>query len=113
MTETAILGSLPGVSITSSSLPEDEKLAALEGLWEQLKSAGIPSQKPDAVAKAVCYLIASGKTAAGKGLCVHAGDVLDLEAEFAKSRPDWVKQNLGYLLKGDGAVWDLNETKVE
>ncbi len=106
MTETPLLGSLPGVSISSSSLPRSQKTQALEQLWEQLKSSGIPSQKPEAVAQAVCYLFASGNTAVGKGLCVQGGDVIDLEAELATSRPEWVRKNLAYLLKGEGAVWN-------
>lgn len=100
MTETPLLGSLPGLSVDTSSRTE------LQAIWGQIKSSGLPAQGPDVVARAVCYLIGQGIQAAGQGLFVQGGEVFDIEDGLAKARPAWLSQRMAYLLKGDGAVWE-------
>ncbi|KIW30207.1 uncharacterized protein PV07_05966 [Cladophialophora immunda] len=99
MTETSLLASLPGVDVKADTNDD------LEVLWKQMQDMGIPSQKPDVVADAICYLINQGAAAAGKGLFVQGGEVFDLEKELAVARPDWLSQRMGYMLTEKGAVW--------
>lgn len=101
MTETSILGSMPGQNVDPASKEE------LQALWDQLRSAGVPAQGPRFVAQTVCYLIGRGIEASGQGLFVQGGEVFNIEEELAKSRPAWLSQKMAYVLgEGGGAAWE-------
>lgn len=100
MTETPLLGTLPAISKKGSlSAPE------LESLFDTLKGAGIPSQKPDTVAEAIKYLAERGIEAAGMGLFVQGGEIINLEEELVRTTPEWLNERMSYLVNNQGAVW--------
>lgn len=84
---------------------ETTKQEALEELWAQLRAAGIPSQTPEVVAKAVCYLASRGQSATGVGLFVQGSEVIDIEGELARARPDWLSAKMSFMLQGEKPVW--------
>jgi hypothetical protein len=103
MTETPLLGTLPDVRQAMNGQAADEE--GLQTLFANLRSNGIPSQRPDIVAQAILYLIEQGKGAAGLGLLVQGGEVIELESELQRSTPEWLAQKMQYLLHSEDPVW--------
>lgn len=100
MTETPLLAALPGKDQSSTSKEE------LEVLWAELRSSGIPSQSPDIVAQAVCYLARCGRKAGGVGLFVQGSEVIDIERELITARPEWLSRKMTYLVGTEKPVWE-------
>jgi short-subunit dehydrogenase len=103
MTETPLLGTLPDIREAMNGKAADEE--SLQALFANLRSIGIPSQEPDTVAQAILYLIEQGDGAAGLGLLVQGGEVIDLESELQRTRPEWLTQRMEYLLRSEAPVW--------
>jgi hypothetical protein len=103
MTETPLLETLPAISNKgfkgSLSVPE------LESLFDNLKGAGIPSQKPDVVGKAIKYLAERGIDASGVGLFVQGGEIINIEEELVRTMPEWLNERMSYLVNKQGPVW--------
>jgi hypothetical protein len=104
MTETPLLAVLPNIQQSDDTEPDPTE-ETLQSLYAGLRDSGIPSQKPNTVALAIAYLVERGTQAAGKGLYVQGGEVIDLEDELARTRPEWLRQKMGYLLGSEGAIW--------
>lgn len=70
-----------------------------------LAKAGVPINKPESVALAVCWLLDQGVKGNGKGILVQADTFVDVEAGLAKSREAWMGKEMMDLFRGGrGAV---------
>ncbi|KNG52254.1 NAD(P)-binding protein [Stemphylium lycopersici] len=65
-----------------------------------LAKAGVPINKPESVALAVCWLLDQGIKANGMGILVQADTFVDVEAGLAKSREAWMGKEMVDLFRG-------------
>ncbi|KAH8730103.1 hypothetical protein GQ44DRAFT_607385 [Phaeosphaeriaceae sp. PMI808] len=69
-----------------------------------MAKAGVPINKPESIALAVCWLFNQGKAGNGAGIFVQADRFADLERGLATSREQWMgKEMLGLFRGGRGA----------
>ncbi|KAF5026583.1 hypothetical protein F66182_1309 [Fusarium sp. NRRL 66182] len=108
----AVSGVCPGLTQTAmiqTLLDENEDTKAslddrLSALFNKLSSAGIPTQRPEVVAKAVAYLAGQGLKVAGHALYVQAGEVIEVEKEMEKSTPKWLSDKMRFMYP-DEELW--------
>ncbi|KAF2117728.1 hypothetical protein BDV96DRAFT_597615 [Lophiotrema nucula] len=69
-----------------------------------MASHGVPLNKPESIALAVCWLFNKGLKANGAGIFIQADKFVDLERGLAKSREQWMsKEMLDLFRSGRGA----------
>lgn len=82
----------------------------------EMKGRGVPVNKAESVALAVCWLCDAGMEGNGKGLLVQADRVADLEVGIAKGRELWMGREMLELFRGgrDKDVFEMRakETKL-
>jgi hypothetical protein len=66
----------------------------------EMAKAGVPINRPEAVALAVCWLLNEGVKANGAGIFVQADRFADLERGLAKSREAWMGKEMLELFRG-------------
>jgi hypothetical protein len=69
-------------------------------LAKQMAEAGVPINRPEAVALAVCWLFNEGVKANGAGIFVQAEKFVDLERGLARSREVWMGREMLDLFRG-------------
>ncbi|KAJ4365287.1 hypothetical protein N0V83_008906 [Neocucurbitaria cava] len=71
----------------------------------EMAKVGVPINKPESIALAVCWLLNEGKKGNGAGIFVQADRFADLERGLAKSRESWMGREMLDLFRGTrGAV---------
>jgi hypothetical protein len=66
----------------------------------QIAKAGVPVNKPESIALAVCWLFNEGKAGNGAGIFVQADRFADLEKGLATSRESWMGREMLELFRG-------------
>ncbi len=87
-------------------------------LAKQMAEAGVPINRPEAVALAVCWLFNEGLKANGAGIFVQAEKFADLERGLARSREAWMGREMLGLYRGGSrapvfAPLELQDGKVK
>ncbi|KAF2797947.1 NAD(P)-binding protein [Melanomma pulvis-pyrius CBS 109.77] len=67
---------------------------------KEMAGHGVPLNKPESIALAVCWLFDQGITANGAGIFVQADKFVDLERGLAKSREQWMGKEMLELFRG-------------
>jgi NAD(P)-dependent dehydrogenase (short-subunit alcohol dehydrogenase family) len=65
-----------------------------------MASHGVPLNKPESIALAVCWLLNEEMAANGAGIFIQADKFLDLERGLAKSREQWMGREMLDLFRG-------------
>ena len=66
----------------------------------QIAKAGVPVNKPESIALAVCWLLNEGKAGNGAGIFVQADQFVNLEKGLAESRESWMGKEMLDLFRG-------------
>ena len=91
----------PAITVTpilSSSNREQGKTP--EEHAKAMASHGVPLNKPESIALAVCWLFDQGMAANGAGIFVQADKFTNLERGLAKSRELWMGKEMLDLFRG-------------
>lgn len=67
---------------------------------EEMAGHGVPLNKPESIALAVCWLVDQGMAANGAGIFVQADKFTDLERGLAKTREQWMGKEMLDLFRG-------------
>lgn len=67
---------------------------------KEMAKVGVPINKVESIALAVCWLFNEGKAANGAGIFVQADRFVDLERGLAKSRESWMGKEMLELFRG-------------
>ncbi|KAF2872596.1 hypothetical protein BDV95DRAFT_542803 [Massariosphaeria phaeospora] len=106
----------PGITTTPMITTTSILAPAAQGLEQQqaheifskdLAARGVPVNKPETVAAAVCWLFNEGMAASGAGILVQADNCMDWEARLAKTRTQWMGEEMLELYKGGRKVSSL------
>ncbi|KAF2710647.1 NAD(P)-binding protein [Pleomassaria siparia CBS 279.74] len=92
----------PAITVTpilaSSNRELDEKTP--DAYAKEMAGHGVPLNKPESIALAVCWLFDQGMKANGAGIFVQADKFADLERGLAKSRQQWMGKEMLDLFRG-------------
>ncbi|KAF1849982.1 NAD(P)-binding protein [Cucurbitaria berberidis CBS 394.84] len=66
----------------------------------EMAKIGVPINKSESIALAVCWLFNGGKSANGAGIFVQADRFVDLERGLAKTREQWMTKEMLDLFRG-------------
>lgn len=96
--DTATLGiavSVVAPAITLTPIVSARKEGQSLDDWADLfRKQGVPINDPRDVAQSVVWLMGLGMKGNGKGLLIQASRVADLEAGIAKTRKDWMSEEM-------------------
>ncbi|KAF2742387.1 NAD(P)-binding protein [Sporormia fimetaria CBS 119925] len=67
---------------------------------QEMNRMGVPINKPESIALAVCWLFNEGMAANGAGIFVQADKYTDLERGLAKTREQWMSKEMLDLFRG-------------
>ncbi|OAL48870.1 NAD(P)-binding protein [Pyrenochaeta sp. DS3sAY3a] len=70
----------------------------------KMAEVGVPINKPESIALAVCWLFDQGNAGNGAGVFVQGGKFVDLERGLAKSRAAWMGKEMLDLFRGGRAA---------
>jgi hypothetical protein len=91
----------PGITVTPILTANNRRMAAPPDVYAaEMAKAGVPINKPESVALAVCWLLNEGAKANGAGIFVQADRFVDLERGLAKSREAWMGKEMLELFRG-------------
>ena len=91
----------PAITVTPILTANNTKLAMQPDAYaKQMAEAGVPINRPEAVALAVCWLFNEGSKANGAGIFIQADRFADLETGLAKSRQAWMGKEMLDLFRG-------------
>ncbi len=92
----------PAITVTpilnSSNRETDGKTP--DAYAKEMAGHGVPLNKPESIALAVCWLFDQGIAANGAGIFVQADKFVDLERGLAKSREQWMGKEMLELFRG-------------
>jgi hypothetical protein len=89
----------PGITITPM-VTANNGTSSPERFAAQIAKAGVPVNKPESIALAVCWLLNEGKAGNGAGIFVQADRFVDLEKGLAGSRERWMGKEMLDLFRG-------------
>jgi NAD(P)-dependent dehydrogenase (short-subunit alcohol dehydrogenase family) len=91
----------PGITVTPILTANNRRMAAAPDVYaREMAKVGVPINKPQSVALAVCWLFDQGMAANGAGIFVQADRFVDLERGLAKSREQWMGKEMLDLFRG-------------
>jgi hypothetical protein len=94
----------PAITITPILSINREAGKTAEAHAKEMVGHGVPVNKAESVALAVCWLMNEGMKANGAGIFVQADRFVDLEKGLAKSRESWMgKEMLELFRRGRNA----------
>jgi NAD(P)-dependent dehydrogenase (short-subunit alcohol dehydrogenase family) len=89
----------PGITMTPI-LRINRDLTSIQEWATQMKKHGVPINKAETIALAVCYLIDGGMRSNGKGLLIQEDEIAELESGIAKTRKLWMGERMLKLFRG-------------
>lgn len=89
----------PGITLTPI-ISGRQPGQSLQDWAEKMRAQGVPINSPEEVARSVVWLMGLGAEGNGKGLLVQAGRSADLEAGIAKTRGQWMGEEMLRLFRG-------------
>lgn len=93
----------PGITVTPILTATNAPLGhhvQPEAYASEMAKQGVPINKPESVALAVCWLVNEGIKANGAGIMVQADRFADVERGLARSREAWMGKEMMGLFKG-------------
>ena len=92
----------PAITVTPILTANNPSLGAVppDAYARDMARAGVPINKPESIALAVCWLLNEGMQANGAGIFVQADKFADLERGLAKSREVWMGKEMLDLFRG-------------
>ncbi|EOA81156.1 uncharacterized protein SETTUDRAFT_182182 [Exserohilum turcica Et28A] len=92
----------PAITVTPILLANNPFIGATspDTYAADMEKAGVPINKPESIALAVCWLLNEGQKANGAGIFVQANKFWDLERGLAKSREAWMGKEMLALFRG-------------
>jgi hypothetical protein len=91
----------PAITVTPILTANNRRMAAPPDVYaKEMSALGVPINKPESIALAVCWLFDQGKKGNGAGIFVQADKFADLERGLAKSREAWMGKEMLDLFRG-------------
>ncbi|USP76476.1 uncharacterized protein yc1106_03750 [Curvularia clavata] len=93
----------PGITVTPILTANNPSLGTSvlpETYANNMAKVGVPINKPESIALAVCWLVNEGIKANGAGIMVQADRFADVERGLAKSREAWMGREMLDLFRG-------------
>ena len=91
----------PAITVTPILTANNPRMAAPPDVYaREMAKVGVPINKPESIALAVCWLFDQGAGANGAGIFVQADKFWDLERGLAKSREQWMGKEMLQLFRG-------------
>lgn len=91
----------PAITVTPILTANNRRMAAAPEVYaSEMAKVGVPINKPESIALAVCWLFNEGKKGNGAGIFVQADQFADLERGLAKSREQWMGKEMLDLFRG-------------
>ncbi|KAJ4344001.1 hypothetical protein N0V95_006457 [Ascochyta clinopodiicola] len=95
----------PGITTTPILTANNKRLnASPEDYSREMAANGVPINKPESIALAVCWLFNEQSKANGAGLLIQGDKFADLERGLAKSREQWMGKDMLALFRGGRAA---------
>ncbi|KAL6707921.1 hypothetical protein ACN47E_003595 [Coniothyrium glycines] len=95
----------PAITVTPILTGNNRKLNVNAEVYARdMAKVGVPINKPESIALAVCWLFDQGTGANGAGIFVQADQFCDLERGLAKSREQWMGKEMLALFRGGRAA---------
>ncbi|KAF2202000.1 NAD(P)-binding protein [Delitschia confertaspora ATCC 74209] len=82
------------------STGEEKSKKSPEQHTKEMAAQGIPINKPESIALAVCYLFNAGIKANGAGIFIQSDRFWDMERGLAKTREQWMSKEMLDLFRG-------------
>ena len=89
----------PAITITPILAINREAGKSAEDHAKDMVGHGVPVNKAESVALAVCWLMNEGMKANGAGIFIQADRFMDLERGLAKSRESWMGKEMLELFR--------------
>ncbi|KAF1346362.1 hypothetical protein EJ07DRAFT_160534 [Lizonia empirigonia] len=94
----------PGITTTPILTVNNKRLnASPEDYSREMAAKGVPINKPESIALAVCWLLNEQSKANGAGLLIQGNKFADLERGLATSREQWMGKEMLALFRGGRA----------
>lgn len=91
----------PAITVTPILTGNNRRMAASPDVYaSEMAKVGVPINKAESIALAVCWLFNEGKKGNGAGIFVQADRFTDLERGLAKSREQWMGKEMLDLFRG-------------
>ncbi|KAF1940792.1 NAD(P)-binding protein [Clathrospora elynae] len=91
----------PAITVTPILTANNPRIAAPPDVYaKEMAKAGVPINKPESIALAVCWLFNEGEKGNGAGIFIQADRFSDLERGLAKSREMWMGKEMLELFRG-------------
>ncbi|KAF2625291.1 NAD(P)-binding protein [Macroventuria anomochaeta] len=91
----------PGITVTPILTSNNRRLSAPPDVYaKEMAAKGVPINKPESIALAVCWLFNEQSKANGAGLLIQGDKFADLERALAKSREQWMGKEMLALFRG-------------
>jgi hypothetical protein len=91
----------PAITVTPILTANNRRMAAPPDVYaREMAKVGVPINKAESIALAVCWLFNEGKAGNGSGIFVQSDRFTDLERGLAKSREQWMGKEMLDLFRG-------------
>jgi NAD(P)-dependent dehydrogenase (short-subunit alcohol dehydrogenase family) len=91
----------PAITVTPILTGNNRKMAAAPDVYaKEMAKAGVPINKVESIALAVCWLFNEELKGSGAGIFIQADRFSDLERGLAKSREQWMGKEMLELFRG-------------
>ncbi|KAF2847956.1 putative oxidoreductase,short chain dehydrogenase [Plenodomus tracheiphilus IPT5] len=91
----------PAITVTPILTANNRSMAASPDVYaREMAKVGVPINKAEDIALAVCWLFDQGDAGNGAGVFVQGGKFADLESGLAKSREVWMGKEMLELFRG-------------
>jgi len=95
----------PAITVTPILTANNRRLGGpAESYAKEMAAKGVPINKPESIALAVCWLFNARTEANGAGLLIQGDKFADLERGLAKSREQWMGKDMLALFRGGRAA---------
>ncbi|KAF2833724.1 NAD(P)-binding protein [Ophiobolus disseminans] len=91
----------PAITVTPILTANNRRMAAAPDVYaREMAKVGVPINKPESIARAVCWLMNEGRNGSGAGIFIQADQFTDLERGLAKNREQWMGREMLDLFRG-------------
>lgn len=95
----------PGITTTPILTAKNRTMIiSPENYSKEMASKGVPINKPESIALAVCWLFNEQRQANGAGLLIQGDKFADVERGLAKGRGQWMGKEMLALFRGGRAA---------
>ncbi|KAJ4985227.1 short chain dehydrogenase reductase family [Stagonosporopsis vannaccii] len=95
----------PAITVTPILTANNRRLGGPADVYaKEMAAKGVPINKPESIALAVCWLFNERSKANGAGLLIQGDKFADLERGLARSREQWMGREMLGLFRGGRAA---------